>query len=229
MRAARTRTSIRVHYWFHAYAGVAKLADARDLKSRDLKRSCGFDPRPRHSASRRSASRRRQPQARHDDAAHRRERARPPLPELPASGHRLAPSFSIPNSRSRASCYSERCEDVGVSSTALAVSRSGSRSALIRPVEPSGARCSTATRGRCGCWRTTSRCERSLDSEGDASGHGVGSGKIVSPRLPRPRRKRISRISRHNRWVMALKIIDTADMPRVTAQVPPDPGLYIST
>ena len=31
-----------------AYAGVAKLADARDLKSRDLKRSCGFDPRPRH-------------------------------------------------------------------------------------------------------------------------------------------------------------------------------------
>jgi hypothetical protein len=27
---------------------VAKLADARDLKSRDPKGSCGFDPRPRH-------------------------------------------------------------------------------------------------------------------------------------------------------------------------------------
>ena len=31
------------------YAGVAKLADARDLKSRDRQRSCGFDSRPRHS------------------------------------------------------------------------------------------------------------------------------------------------------------------------------------
>ena len=30
------------------YAGVAKLADAQDLKSWDPKGSCGFDPRPRH-------------------------------------------------------------------------------------------------------------------------------------------------------------------------------------
>ena len=32
-------------------AGVAKLADARDLKSRDPQGSCGFDPHPRHSRS----------------------------------------------------------------------------------------------------------------------------------------------------------------------------------
>ena len=31
------------------HAGVAKLADAQDLKSWDSKESCGFDPRPRHS------------------------------------------------------------------------------------------------------------------------------------------------------------------------------------
>ena len=31
------------------YAGVAKLADARDLKSRVAKATCGFDSRPRHS------------------------------------------------------------------------------------------------------------------------------------------------------------------------------------
>ena len=29
-------------------AGVAKLADAQDLKSWVRKRTCGFDPRPRH-------------------------------------------------------------------------------------------------------------------------------------------------------------------------------------
>ena len=29
-------------------AGVAELADARDLKSRVPKGACGFDPRPRH-------------------------------------------------------------------------------------------------------------------------------------------------------------------------------------
>ena len=29
-------------------AGVAKLADAQDLKSWDSEESCGFDPRPRH-------------------------------------------------------------------------------------------------------------------------------------------------------------------------------------
>ena len=29
-------------------AGVAKLADAQDLKSWDSKESCGFDSRPRH-------------------------------------------------------------------------------------------------------------------------------------------------------------------------------------
>ena len=32
-------------------AGVAKLADAQDLKSWDPQGSCGFDPRPRHSNS----------------------------------------------------------------------------------------------------------------------------------------------------------------------------------
>lgn len=32
-------------------AGVAKLADARDLKSRDPEGSCGFDPHPRHQIS----------------------------------------------------------------------------------------------------------------------------------------------------------------------------------
>ena len=32
-------------------AGVAKLADAQDLKSWDLKGSCGFDSHPRHSPS----------------------------------------------------------------------------------------------------------------------------------------------------------------------------------
>ena len=31
-----------------ARAGVAELADARDLKSRGGKLPCGFDPRPRH-------------------------------------------------------------------------------------------------------------------------------------------------------------------------------------
>jgi hypothetical protein len=31
---------------------VAKLADAQDLKSWDRKRSCGFDPRPRHQIAR---------------------------------------------------------------------------------------------------------------------------------------------------------------------------------
>ena len=30
------------------YAGVAKLADAQDLKSWVRKRTCGFDSRPRH-------------------------------------------------------------------------------------------------------------------------------------------------------------------------------------
>jgi hypothetical protein len=30
------------------HAGVAKLADAQDLKSWDSKESCGFDSRPRH-------------------------------------------------------------------------------------------------------------------------------------------------------------------------------------
>ena len=32
-------------------AGVAKLADAQDLKSWDSEESCGFDSRPRHSRS----------------------------------------------------------------------------------------------------------------------------------------------------------------------------------
>ena len=39
-------------------AGVAELADARDLKSRVLKGTCGFDSRPRHLASRCEAARR---------------------------------------------------------------------------------------------------------------------------------------------------------------------------
>ena len=38
------------------HAGVAKLADAQDLKSWDRKRSCGFDPRPRHQPSARQAT-----------------------------------------------------------------------------------------------------------------------------------------------------------------------------
>ena len=33
---------------FSEYAGVAKLADAQDLKSWDSQGSCGFDSRPRH-------------------------------------------------------------------------------------------------------------------------------------------------------------------------------------
>ncbi len=33
------------------HAGVAKLADAQDLKSCGLHSPCGFDPRPRHSIS----------------------------------------------------------------------------------------------------------------------------------------------------------------------------------
>src|SRR5262245_41562322 len=33
-----------------ARAGVAELADAGDLKSPELKGSCGFDPHPRHHA-----------------------------------------------------------------------------------------------------------------------------------------------------------------------------------
>ena len=36
------------------HAGVAELADARDLKSRVPKGACGFDPRPRHSPRSRS-------------------------------------------------------------------------------------------------------------------------------------------------------------------------------
>ena len=51
--------SVRIGGWLLAHtstlevtqldrAGVAKLADAQDLKSWDSKESCGFDSRPRH-------------------------------------------------------------------------------------------------------------------------------------------------------------------------------------
>ena len=44
-RASRARTCERLV----ADAGVAKLADARDLKSRAPEGACGFDPHPRQS------------------------------------------------------------------------------------------------------------------------------------------------------------------------------------
>jgi hypothetical protein len=50
-RRTRETASTRSHprkLLIHLDAGVAKLADARDLKSRVPKGTCGFDPRPRH-------------------------------------------------------------------------------------------------------------------------------------------------------------------------------------
>ena len=45
--------AVRLNYAFPNDAGVAKLADAQDLKSWDSKESCGFDSHPRHQARQR--------------------------------------------------------------------------------------------------------------------------------------------------------------------------------
>ena len=47
-RAPRWRRSSRLGILPASRAGVAKLADARDSKSREAQTSCGFDPRLRH-------------------------------------------------------------------------------------------------------------------------------------------------------------------------------------
>jgi hypothetical protein len=50
----RAHASACVDEIFGSDAGVAKLADAQDLKSWAPKGACGFDPRPRHPILRRS-------------------------------------------------------------------------------------------------------------------------------------------------------------------------------
>jgi hypothetical protein len=63
--------SYRRYDWQCLHAGVAKLADAQDLKSWVRKRTCGFDSRPRHQpslASRASAYRNNRPAATHTGA-----------------------------------------------------------------------------------------------------------------------------------------------------------------
>src|SRR6478672_10197508 len=78
-------------------AGVAKLADAQDLKSWDRKRSCGFDSRPRHQCADKSDDRFRMFDAFFPEPAPGPLGDSCQYHELPATGRRIvSPSLRVP-------------------------------------------------------------------------------------------------------------------------------------